>query len=679
MRPPTGAIVLDAFGARRAADAPPHMRRWNDLAVLTAPDIHVATRVAGLGGEGDPDVQLAAAFAVRAVRLGHVCVDLATVAATASSELDPGTDLSGLPWPAPTGWTTAVAASPLVAVGDGDPTGRQAPPLRLVGSLLYLDRYWREECQVAADLMGRAARPLGLLDEAMLRGGLDRLFPPEGAGAGGLAPGEVGAPGGVGPSTSRPVAASGPPDWARLAAVVALSGRLSVIPGGPGTGKTTIVARVLALVDEQAAVVGLRSPRVAMAAPTGKAAARLAEAVHDEAAQLDIGDRTRRWLLDLEASTLHRLLGWRPDSASRFRHDHSNRLPHDVVVVDETSMLSLSQMASLIDAVRPDARLVLVGDPQQLASVEAGAVLGDIVGPAGAGSRMSPRARVRLSGLAGAAAGLPAPPAPAPPAAAGSAIGDGIVVLRRVHRFGGGIAELAAAVVGGEEDQVTALLRAGRADLRWLELDGPGGVRPEVTRTGTALVEAARAGRAREAMGVQGELRVLCAHRSGPSGVAAWNVRIERWLADAVPGYGSGGEWYPGRPLLVTENDYELQLYNGDTGVVVAGAGGRPVAVFERRGRLREVEPSRLRAVETLHAMTIHKSQGSQFDEVVVVLPDGDGPIVTRELLYTGLTRARRRVSLVGPEAVLRAAVARPIARASGLRQRLWGTSGQVR
>lgn len=625
---------LGALDARRALLAPAGLQVFNDLAVLTSADIHVATRLAALVGENRPDAVLGAAFAVRAVRLGHVCVDLSTIAATASSDLDPAVDLARLPWPSPRAWMANLDDSPLVA-GDGAEPDRGAWPLHLVGSRLYLDRYWRQERQVAADLIERIGRPIAGVDETALDIGLARLFP----------------------RPDRPGV-----DLARLAATLAVTGRLTVLAGGPGTGKTTTVARLLALIDEQATATGGAPPRCALAAPTGKAAARLAEAVHDEAGQLDVSDAVRSRLIQLEASTLHRLLGWRPDSHSRFRHDRTNRLPHDVVVIDETSMLSLSLMAKLVDAVRPDARLILVGDPQQLASVEAGAVLGDVVGPAAMGMRMAPATRRRLGRLAGVAV-----PATDPPA--GSVIGDGIVVLQRVYRFGGGIAELANAVASGDGDRAVDLLNQGRTELRWAETDD---VRVGATRTGTTLVEAAARSHPREALAALGALRVLCAHRQGPAGVGAWNERIERWLAAAIPGYAGRGAWYPGRPLLVTENDHELRLYNGDTGVIVVGADGRPTAVFERQGGLREVAPTRLRAVETVRAMTIHKSQGSQFDEVVVVLPDSDGPILTRELLYTAITRARRRVTVIGPEAVLRAAVKRPITRASGLGERLW-------
>ena len=436
---------------------------------------------------------------------------------------------------------------------------------------------------------------------------------------------------------------------------------LAVVAGGPGTGKTTTVARILALLHEHADATGAPAPLVALAAPTGKAAARLQEAVHEEAAALEVSPEVRDRLLAVSASTLHRLLGWKPRNRARFRHDRANRLPHEVVIVDETSMVSLSLMARLLEAVRPTARLVLVGDPEQLASVEAGAVLGDVVGPASV--------------------------AAAPPAAP---LASSIVVLRRVHRFGGAIADLAMAVQRGDAPAALAILRAGSDDVAWTETDvvrasatdlAP--VRDAVVAAGCEVTAAALAGDGPAALAALGRFRVLCAHRRGDHGVATWTSRIEQWLADSVEGFSPTDTWYPARPLLFTENDYGLQLFNGDTGVIVAsgaGAGdgdgdpstGGVRAVFERRGGIVELSPHRLAGVETVHAMTVHKAQGSQFDTVALLLPDPQSPILTRELLYTAITRARRRLLIAGTEDALTAAIERPIARASGLRDLLW-------
>ncbi len=589
----------DPHDVRRARNAPGLLRAFNDIGVLAAADVHVAVRVAALAGEADASIALAAALAVRAPRMGHVYVDLATIRETAAVESDEPVDLSALPWPEVEGWVRALGSSSMVAVGE-DP--RESRPLRLTGTWLYLDRYWREERQVAADL--RAFGGVEAVDEPALADGLARLF------------------------------GTGSDERQRAAAATAVRRRFAVVAGGPGTGKTTTVARIVALLAEQAAAAGTPAPLVALAAPTGKAAARLEESVHAEAAGLDVAPSVRDGLLALNASTLHRLLGWRPDSHSRFRHNRGNRLPHDVVIVDETSMVSLSLMARLIEAVRPEARLVLVGDPGQLTSIEAGAVLGDIV----------------------------------------KAGGEGVVVLEHVYRYGAGIDALADAVRSGDGDGVIAALTAGHEDVTWIPVDigDPAAqealapVRAGALAAAREVIEAARAGNARGAIDALGAFRVLCAHRRGAYGVSVWTARIEGWLAGEL----ERGRWYPGRPLLVTENDYGLRLYNGDTGVVVS-AEGRMSAAFERRGDVVFFPPARLAAVDTVYAMTVHKSQGSQFGTAAVLLPSASSQVLTRELLYTAVTRAQKRLILAGTEETIRAAVARPVARASGLGRRL--------
>ncbi len=555
------------------------------------------------------------ALAVRGARLGHVFVDLATIRDTASVESDEPVDLSLLPWPAAGDWLDAVRASALVALGEDDGGApAEAMPLRLLGTRLYLDRYWREECAVAADLnqLAAAARAAAV-DEPALQDGIRRLF--------------------TGDADDRQ----------REAAAAAVRRRFAVVAGGPGTGKTTTVARIVALLAEQASAHGWRPPLVALAAPTGKAAARLQEAVHEETARMPVGDPVRELLMGLRATTLHRLLGWRPGSHSRFAHDRGNRLPHDVVIVDETSMVSLSLMARVVEAVRPEARLVLVGDPGQLTSIEAGVVLADIVAAAEDGG-----------------------------------IGPGVVVLDRVHRYGGGIARVAEAVRRGDGDGVVRALCDAPGEVRWLPVDAHGGdaegalevVRRRAVAAGAAVVAAARAGAPRDALEALGCFRLLCAHRRGPYGVSDWSTRLLGWLAAEVEDLDVEQRDYVGRPLLVTENDYELGLYNGDTGVIVA-SGDSATAAFERGGDLLHFSPLRLGPVETVYAMTVHKSQGSQFDAAAVLLPSESSRILTRELLYTAVTRARRELILVGTEDAVRRAVERPVARASGLRERL--------
>lgn len=611
---------------------------FNGAGILAPADVHVARRLASLGGERDESVALAAAFAVRAPRVGHVRVDLGSVRETAESDTDEELDLDALPWPEAERWAERLAGSPLVAKGED---GTLAAPLRLVGRALYLDRYWRDERAVAADLLARVSAAPGGPEPRLLPEGLARLFPE---------------------------ADAGEQRWA--AATAALS-RLAVIAGGPGTGKTTTVARLIALLLEQADATGSKRPLVALAAPTGKAANRLQEAVHAAAGDLAVGAAVHGALLELEAATVHRLLRPRRGSASRFRHDRHNPLPHDVVVVDETSMLSLWLMARLAEAVRGDARLVLVGDPEQLASVEAGAVLGDVVGPASSGLRMresTARRLERLTGSPQSAAVLPEK---------GPAVGDGVVLLRANHRFRGSLAGLADAVRSGEADRVIDVLRTGVPHVEWVAVDAgaaePGELEPVrrlCAESGAAVLAAARAGDGEEALRALGTWRILCAHRRGPAGVSVWNPRVERWLADDVAGFAAGSEWYLGRPVVVTANDYGLRLFNGDAGVVVAGEAAGVRVAFERG----PVSPSRLFDVDTVYAMTVHKAQGSEFDRVGVVLPEPSSRVLTRELLYTAVTRARESVVLVGTEQSVRSAVEHPIARASGLTERLWGT-----
>ncbi|MGH9065197.1 MAG: exodeoxyribonuclease V subunit alpha [Acidimicrobiales bacterium] len=587
---------------------------FNRAGVLLPADVHTAARLARLGGETDELVALAVALAVRAPRVGHVSVDLTTVRTVAAADVREDVDLDAQPWPEPTGWMDRVAASPLVAVGEEE----DSRPLRLIGTALYLDRYWRDELTVARDLRARASADPAEVDGAALAGSLARLF----------ARGDDDQEGAVSTAVRR---------------------RFTVIAGGPGTGKTTTVARLLAAVHEQAEVRGERPPLVALAAPTGKAAARLEEAVHAEAARFDVSDEVRDRLTATAGSTLHRLLGSRPGT-SRFRHHAGNRLPHDVIVVDEASMLSLELMARLVDAARPDARLLLVGDPEQLVSVEAGAVLADIVGSA-----------------------------VVPAAVGGSPMAASIARLRTNHRFVGALADLAAAVRAGDADAAVDVLRAGDAAVAWLPddpLTSPSPLREEITRWAGHLIDAARHSDERAALEELSRHRVLCAHRRGPAGVTAWNDQIERWLAGEWPDLEGEGLWYAGRPVLMTSNDYSLRLFNGDTGVTIAGASRTSarvsVAFDDGAGRSRSVSPSRLADVETVYAMTVHKSQGSEFDQVTLLLPAAGSRLLTRELLYTAVTRAKRGLLVAGTEDAVRAAVSRPIARVSGLTDRLW-------
>lgn len=619
---------------RLALSEPPGtLRTLNEACLLTAADLRLARRVAELAARAEgraeehEDAVLALALCARALRDGSVCADLAALP-----------EVDAVAWPALAAWQAAIDAGALVAQGV----------LHRTGTLVHLDRYHREEEQVAADLAARASAAAPPVDQALLEAGLSRHFGGE------------------------------RDEEQRAAARHAVQHLTTVLTGGPGTGKTTTVAGILALLHEQAsAVPDAPRPRVALAAPTGKAAARLAEAI--AASPALVGGPAAP-----PATTLHRLLGWQPGSSVRFRHHRTHPLPHDVVVVDEASMLSLTMTARLLEAVRPEARLVLVGDPDQLTSVEAGAVLADLVAGFAAAPGGGPVVRLarshrfggRIGAVAealravGAAAEETDPPRPTVGETAGETTGKtaGTALAAAVDRA-------VAAVRDGADGEQDGVQDGGAVALLPVD-DGVGddrlgaALRTHVLPHARRLREAARRGSVEDALEALAAHRLLCAHRAGPRGVASLNRAVETWLAEEDAGVVPGGT-YAGRPLLVVRNDPGLGLYNGDTGVVVADADGTLRAVFATTGTPRTLAVSRLGDVETMHATTIHKAQGSQAAEVTVVLPEAGSQLLTRELLYTAVTRAQEVVRVVGSEVALRAGVERQVQRASGLRDRL--------
>jgi exodeoxyribonuclease V alpha subunit len=584
-------MIEDPNDRRLALRASGLLGEFNSADVLNAADVHVAARLGSLLKVERDDVLLAAALAVRAVRTGSVCVDLATVA-DQPIELDPEVELA---WPDAKGWTDLVSASSFVTESV----------LRVDEGRLYLDRYWREEGDVCADLLRRLDREPPTVDETTLDAALDRVFPPSGY------------------EEQRAVVRAASSRW------------LTVLTGGPGTGKTTTVAGLLAVVAEQHESQHGRPPRIAMCAPTAKASARLQEAVAVATANLDEVDRDR--LGQVPATTLHRLLGWRPGSGVRFRHDRDNRLPHDVVVVDETSMVSLTHMARLLEALRPSARLVLVGDADQLSSIEAGAVLADIV------------------------RGLEAHPA------------DPVSRLTRTHRFGEHIGALADALRLGDADTAIEIVQAGHDEVELIDPDDVAAMtafRRDVRDAALAVRAAAIEADSLGAVDALDRHRLLCAHREGRYGVNGWNREIERLVSD-VTGIVHYREWYAGRPVLVTANDHVLGVYNGDIGVTILRPDGRLAVALAGSAGFRELATTRLPEVLTMHAMTVHKSQGSQAKVVSIVMPPPESRLLTRELFYTAVTRAQDKIRIVGTESAIRDAVHRPVQRASGLAERL--------
>lgn len=588
-------------------------------------DRHFGRFLVRLAGKDDVNVLAAAMLASRATGNGDVCVDLARYAGRALPEY-------GLTAPPLERWTAALRQCPVV----GGP-GEFRPLVLDEEGRLYLYRYWEYEKRLAESLLARA-KDAEDVDVDLLRAGLGRLFPD---------PADV---------------------EQKRAAAIAVLRRFCVISGGPGTGKTYTVVKILALLAEQARG---RKLAVGLAAPTGKAAARVQEAIREAVREMSVGGAAGATIPDT-ASTLHRLLGARPDSVY-YRHDRHHPLALDVLVVDEASMADLALMAKLVDALPAHARLILLGDKDQLASVEAGAVLGDICAGSGASQRFAERLAVLT--------GVPALPEPVPTTV--SPLGDSIALLQRSYRFGtdSGIGKLAALVNCGSGAAALDVLTSGKqSDIVW----HPAGVRELKPFLSTCAVERLAAYLDRVASGAAPDeifeafnaFRVLCAHRGGPAGAVCVNRMIEAALEEKGL-IDTRETWYTGRPVMVTRNDYNVQLFNGDVGITLpdADAGGRLKVCFPAPdGGMRKLMPVRLPQHESVYAMTVHKAQGSEFGHVLIILPDEASRVMSRELIYTGITRARSAVEIRGSESVLLQSIERRLARASALRQRLWET-----
>jgi exodeoxyribonuclease V alpha subunit len=530
---------------------------------------------------------------------GHSCLDLSVYAAhtiTEDAALPPFTLPALDEWRARLRLSGACEeTSAASAIDRADALERS--PLVLDGSRLYLARFFDAEVRVAACVRTRVASPVAARNPSPL---FLALFP------------------------------DGTTDGQAEAARAALRSPLVFITGGPGTGKTTIAAKLLALLLEQQPTL-----RIALAAPTGRAAARLGEsmnaAIAREALPPSVAERLPR-----TGVTLHRLLGYRP-SNDHFSYTCHHPLADDVIVVDEASMVDVLMMDALLAAAKPDARLIVLGDPDQLASVDTGFVLGDVVRAAAEPASVMAGAVVSLTHSYRFGAR------------------PGIGVIAQAAQRGSGEA-LLAALTSGTHDELSYVARAERASV----LLAP--IAPQIERylaagTPTAALEAL------------GAFRLLCALREGETGVDGLNRTVERWLRGR--GVSTGG-WYAHRPVLITQNDPATELFNGDVGTTML-TGGEPLVYFPGPRGVRAITPARLPAHETAWAMTVHKAQGSEFDHVVLVLPEADSRVLTRELLYTGITRAKQRVTIVGSEALLRSTVARSVVRSSGLVERLVG------
>ncbi len=599
--------------------------------VVSELDRALAETLGRIADERDERVLLAAALASSAVQNGHTCAELARLVERPLVD-EAGEPIAGLEYPELSAWLEALRPSRLVA--GGAQSEKQPRPLVLgAGSRVYLARYFDYERRLSEALSRRVGQSDRDLEPATFREGLARLFPEDSPGA----------------------------NEQRLAAVLALLSRVSVISGGPGTGKTSTVAKILVLLQEQARAQKRDAYRVELLAPTGKAAQRLGEAIRKYLASFAL-DPLVAASIPTSAKTIHRALVYQPRTPTRFRHDRENPLPADLVVVDEASMVDLALMAKLVDAVKDDARLVLIGDKDQLASVEAGSILADMHAGSSRGvSRACAASVERLTGTK------------LSESKAEPSLADGMIELRHSHRFreGGGIFELARAVNAGDAAGALAVLRESPyvtleplpEPERLARLLGPV-IEEKFGRMGSASID--------EKLALLDGFRVLSAHRRGPFGVETMN----EWVLAHLRKLGAlepNGDFYEGRPIIVTANDHSIELYNGDVGVIAREQNDGPLAArFPAAGGRRTVPLALLPPHETAFAMSVHKAQGSEFDEVLLLLGDRPSPILTRELVYTAVTRARQRVRICGSPEILGTAIAARVERASGLRERLW-------
>ena len=610
-----------------------------DIVQFSPLDLHFARFLARVYRDVRPEVFWAAALTSRSTGEGNICLDLPAWAGGKALQVDetsfatPSYDL----WRQVLMDTSAVGRPgdfrPLIL----DDRGR-----------LYLYRYWDYENTLAAFLrrqVEEGRQETGAIAPAsLIREKLQRLFPHQ--------------------------SADGKPDWQQLAAAAALLQNFTVISGSPGTGKTTTVTKIMALLLEMAPGERLI---FALTAPTGKAAVRLQEAVKKTKPLLACSETVRAAIVE-QATTIHRLLGGRPDSP--YFHYHSeNLLPVDVVIVDEASMVDLPLLSKLVQALPPRAKLILLGDRDQLTSVAPGAALGDICGsePLDVFSALFIRQLESITGDAWRGSLR----------TGNSGLQDCLVQLQHNYRFGAatGIGLVSAAVREGNGSAVLSLLRADRfGDVRWRE--GAAGaflpfLRQRVVSGYRDYLRAVSAGDPQEIFALFEGFRVLCALHRGPWGTEFLNGAIERLLA-AEGLIERGRRWYPGRPVMIARNDHQRRLYNGDVGLILPDpeAGGELRAFFrDAAGVVRRFLPLRLPEHATVYAMTVHKSQGSEFDRVLMILPDQDVPLLTREMIYTGLTRARNFVEIWGPAEIIRTAVSRRIVRTSGLSDALWTTN----
>jgi exodeoxyribonuclease V alpha subunit len=592
-----------------------------ELGYLRHIDLHAGLFLSGMAGRSREEVLLAGALASRAVGEGHICLPLACVAGRTLFDRE-----LQLKAPEQTEWQQALHGSGVAA-----PPGEGTPLVLDAADRLYFARYYRCEDSIGADLL-RRCRGMLAVDPRRAASLLDRLFPGSAAG-----------------------------DRQKLAAALALLKRFLLISGGPGTGKTFTVARILALVQGLAD----KPLRIALAAPTGKAAARLQESLAGarEALPPDLAAE-----IPGETGTIHRLLGAGPGG---YRYSGDNLLHLDLLVLDEASMIDVPLMAGIVRALPPGARLIMLGDRDQLTSVEAGSLFADICAlnrPAWSTALCS-----RLEELTGESLEQAG--------AVEETLGDSIIILQESYRFTekSGLGTLARAVKAGNAEVFGQVATGGDyPDLGFHRAAG-GGLDAWMTeRLYAGFLPCFSAAGPREALAALNDFRVLCAVRDGAAGVSGINLAAEQIFRRRGV-VRTSAPWYRGRPIMISVNHYGLQLFNGDTGIAWPDEEGRLWAWFlHREGGLRRVALSRLPGHETAYAVTVHKAQGSEFSEVLFILPPAESRVLNRELVYTGVTRARNRLTLCGDPELLAGSINQHVVRFSGLRDRLWDAPAGV-
>jgi len=596
-------------------------------------DFHFARFITGLCPQDDPDIFLGAALVSHVTGKGDVYLDLALAAETPLLENSDGP--VALKCPQLSIWTEKLWASPVV----GRP-GQFRPLILDRKNRLYLYRYWDYEKKLSDSVLKRVQADINHIDTAQLKDSLERLFP---------------------------LNSSDGVDWQKVAALAVMFNKFCVISGGPGTGKTFTVAKILALLREQR---GGGRLEIFLAAPTGKAAARLSESIRTAQKTLNCRQDIRD-AIPSESYTIHRLLKPIPGSPY-FYYNAENPLPADVVVVDEASMVDLALMSKLVAAIPIDARLILIGDKNQLASVEAGSVLGDIC-DRNRVHGFSERFQKRFEEITGQELHVSADHNKT-----GSGLQDCIVVLKESFRFAhsSAIGRLSRSVNHGDVEKVIDLLKTPRSDISWQDTLNRNNVlqalAKQVVKGYSGYLSTPDP---HEALEQLNRFKILCAVNIGPLGVNAVN-RLSEQVLSREGFITPEQEWYPGRPVLITRNDYHLGLFNGDIGITLRSHDSDKEELWVYfagdSGEFRRFLPHRLPEHETAFAMTVHKSQGSEFDEVLLVLPEKDYPVLTRELFYTAITRVRERISIWGSEEIISTAISRKIERTSGLRDALW-------